>query len=62
MYYFYNLDFDIFNKKLVIDHIDRNPLNNNIENLRVVTHQENTFNSDAKGCYFNKKRKNGCVY
>jgi hypothetical protein len=39
---------------LHIDHIDRDKLNNNIENLRLVTHQENHFNTDAKGYYFNK--------
>jgi hypothetical protein len=42
-----------FNNKIVdcIDHIDRNPLNNNIENLREVTRHENTFNKNAKGYY-----------
>ena len=39
-----------------IDHIDRNPLNNNIENLRVVSNQENQWNTDAKGYTFNKAR------
>jgi hypothetical protein len=39
---------------LHIDHIDRNRLNNNIENLRLVTSQENGFNRGAKGYYFNK--------
>jgi hypothetical protein len=34
---------------LQIDHIDRNKLNNNIENLRLVTHQENQWNRGAKG-------------
>ena len=33
-----------------IDHIDRNPSNNNIENLRIVTQQENMWNTKAKGC------------
>jgi hypothetical protein len=43
-----------------VDHIDRNGLNNTLENLRVVTHQENVFNqrrcsnktsSQFKGCF-----------
>lgn len=32
-------------KKFVLDHIDRNPLNNSIDNLRLVTQQENTWNA-----------------
>jgi hypothetical protein len=55
IYYFHNLDFDILNPKLVIDHINRDTLNNSIENLRKVSKQQNTFNSNAKGCYYNKK-------
>jgi hypothetical protein len=55
IYLFYNLDFDIFNLELDIDHIDRNKLNNNIDNLRVGPHQKNTWNTDAKGCSFHKK-------
>jgi len=39
-----------------IDHIDRNPLHNNIENLRVATHQQNQWNTDAKGFSFRKAR------
>ena len=36
---------------MIIDHRDRNRLNNLITNLRCVTKQQNTFNcSDTKGC------------
>jgi len=43
------------NSKLQVDHIDRNGTNNNVSNLRIVTHQENMLNrnitEDAKGYY-----------
>lgn len=35
-------------QKLVADHIDNNPLNNNLENLQVVTKRENS-SKDKKG-------------
>ena len=31
---------------MVVDHIDRNPANNRVENLRWVTQKENTHNSE----------------
>jgi hypothetical protein len=36
-------------RKAKVDHIDRNPLNNSNENLRIVTNQQNTFNTAARG-------------
>jgi hypothetical protein len=33
-------------ENLVIDHIDRNKLNNNVSNLRYITQKENCFNQD----------------
>jgi hypothetical protein len=41
----------------VIDHIDRNPINNKIDNLRNVNLQINQFNRDAKGYRFHKRDK-----
>jgi len=51
------LGLDINNKDLVVDHIDHNTINNNVNNLRVVTHQQNMSNRIPanKGYYFDKK-------
>jgi hypothetical protein len=38
-----------------VDHIDRDKKNNNLCNLRVVTHQHNQWNTNAKGYTWNKK-------
>ncbi len=56
VYFLHNNDWDIHDTCLdnSIDHIDRNPLNNNIENLRVVTNQENQWNQNCKGYCFIK--------
>lgn len=45
--FFLGLDIDDLSSQ--IDHIDRNKLNNSIDNLRIVSHQQNLFNTSAKG-------------
>jgi hypothetical protein len=45
-----------FSEDLQVDHIDRDRTNNCISNLRMVTQQQNKFNTNAKGCYFYKNR------
>ncbi len=35
--------------KLVVDHIDNNPLNNNVENLQLITQRENTHKESNRG-------------
>ena len=50
------LGLDIDNPKQIIDHIDRNKQNNNMNNLRIVSHQENQFNTNAKGYYLNNNK------
>ena len=49
------LGLEIYNLNLYIDHIDKNRCNNNLNNLRIVTHQENDFNRTAKGYSFCKQ-------
>jgi hypothetical protein len=54
-------NFDL-NSKLVVDHLDRNIINNSLSNLEIKTHQENAFNTDAKGyCKIVYIRKDGTV-
>ena len=39
----------------IVDHIDRNQLNNDISNLRWLSPKLNSLNTDCFGCYFNEK-------
>ena len=61
VFYAYNHDFEIFKRSRtenMIDHIDGEKLNNRIENLRLVTCQQNQFNRKrAKGFFWNKQNK-----
>ncbi len=50
------LGLNINNTEIQIDHIDHNRINNNVENLRLVSGQENQFNrSNVKGYCLEKK-------
>ena len=50
-------DWDIFDSSQdnFIDHINRDKMDNSLENLRKVPHQHNTWNTNAKGCCFEKE-------
>lgn len=45
-WYLHRVILGLFNPKLIVDHIDGNPLNNQRSNLRVVTNQQNCYNRD----------------
>ena len=55
-YYAHNPIWDIHDSSQdnFIDHENKDKTNNHIENLRVVTNQENLFNTKAKGYSWNK--------
>ena len=57
IYQLHNNDWDITDNSRdnYIDHIDRDKLNNNINNLRVVSQHQNCFNRTGKGYYWNKR-------
>ena len=42
---------------LEIDHINRIRNDNNIDNLRLVTRQQNNWNTSGKGCYWREGKK-----
>ena len=57
IYQLHNPDWDMDDEphKNPIDHIDRDKLNNNINNLRLVSPQQNAFNTNAKGYCYDKR-------
>ena len=59
IYYAHNQEWNISDGSTnnYIDHIDGDKVNNDIRNLRVVTCQQNSFNTRAKGFYWNKRDK-----
>ena len=57
IYFIHNyMEWDIYDnsRSNLIDHIDRDTFNNNIENLRVVTNQQNCFNKGTKNVTITK--------
>ena len=64
VYKAYNNDWDITDgsKNNQVDHINRNSLDNRIENLRIVTAQQNQWNTNAKGYYWSKKANKWHAY
>jgi hypothetical protein len=54
------LGLDINNITQQIDHIDRIRTNNNVNNLRLITHKENCYNKTCKGYYFKTDVKKFC--
>jgi hypothetical protein len=49
-------------EELDVDHIDRNRANNKLSNLRMLPKQQNSFNTSAKGYYWNKVAKKFHAY
>jgi len=57
VYFIHRQEWDIHNSCMdnYIDHRDGNTLNNNIDNLRVATHQQNMWNTKSKNYYWSKR-------
>lgn len=49
-------------EKMQVDHIDRNRQNNLLSNLRLVTNQQNSYNTGAKGYSWDKNNNKWIVW
>ena len=62
IYLMFNPDWDITDTSQQIDHINQIKDDNRIENLRVVTNQENQFNTNARGYGWDKQTQKWMSY
>jgi len=64
VYHAHNQDWDIFDGSMLnmIDHINHDPTDNRIENLRPVTHQQNNFNRICKGYHRSGNKWRAVIY
>lgn len=46
-FYMHRFILDVFEKNIIIDHKDRNPLNNQRDNIRIANTSQNLFNKSA---------------
>ena len=57
-HFYFGLELD---SKLQVDHINRNRSDNRIENLRIVTNQQNSFNTNSKGYTKHRNAFQACI-
>jgi len=64
VYYAHHQDWDIFDgsSNNVVDHYNRDRSDNRLENLHIVTSQQNAFNTNAKGYSWYKTRNKWEAY
>ena len=56
------LDLDLTDKKLVVDHIDNDSMNDSVENLQIISNRENSTKDRKNKCGYTGVAKNGNSY